>query len=177
MEEWRDIKGYEGLYQVSNFGRVRSLNRMDSIGRQRQGRILKPSSNEWGYPHVVLSKNGKHKTVRVHRLVAIAFLPNPDNLPEVNHKDENKYNNHVNNLEWCNHQYNNGYGTGPERRLKKIDRAKYKKAIWRISETGERVLYESLKAAAEDISGDASNICLCLKGKLKRHKGYSWEYA
>ena len=102
MEEWRDIQGYEGLYMVSNLGRVKSLN----YHRTGKERIMKPSDNGHGYLFVVLCKDGKDKNCRINRLVAQAFLPNPDNLPEVNHKDENKYNNCVENLEWCDRSYN-----------------------------------------------------------------------
>jgi hypothetical protein len=118
MEEWRDIKGYEGLYQVSNLGRVKSLSR--TIERSKYGsifvseKILSTNSTK-GYLYVSLCKCGKQKRVRVHRLVAEAFIPNQDNLPEVNHKDENKENNAVSNLEWCTNKYNCNYGTGRER--------------------------------------------------------------
>ena len=106
IEEFRDIPGYEGLYEVSNLGRVRSL---------ETERILKPSKNTWGYLFVSLYKNGIKKAVRIHRLVALAFIPNPDNLPCINHKDEDKTNNTVDNLEWCDDKYNANYGTRNER--------------------------------------------------------------
>lgn len=104
MEDWKDIKGYEGEYQISSCGRVRSL---------KTNRVLK--LYEGDYSRVCLCKNGVKKTWKVHRLVADAFIPNPDNLPEINHKDENKYNNCVENLEWCSKVYNNNYGTKTER--------------------------------------------------------------
>ena len=93
-EEWRPIKGYEGLYKVSNMGRVKSL----YYGKER---ILKTRNGLHGYKHVILSKQATKKTSRVHRLVAEAFIPNPMNLPVVNHLDGNKHNNCVFNLEWC----------------------------------------------------------------------------
>jgi len=96
IEEWKDIPGYEGLYEVSNLGRVR-----------RNGKILKPSKNRYGYFQLVLSKDGTKRTFTIHRLVAYAFINNPDNLPCINHKDEDKTNNAVNNLEWCDSRYNN----------------------------------------------------------------------
>lgn len=121
MEEWKDIKNYEGLYQISNFGRVKSLARekkhsYDSIAHLKE-KILNPL-NINNYQRVVLRKDNKGTNKFVHRLVAEAFLDNPYNYKEVNHKDENPQNNNANNLEWCNHQYNMNYGTINERRSK-----------------------------------------------------------
>ena len=121
MEEiWKDIEGYEGLYQVSNLGRVRSLDRMveysDGTKRLHRGRVLKAAADKDGYDRVILSTPSGHKNRLVHRLVAQAFIPNPEHLPEVNHKDENKRNNVVSNLEWCTDKYNVNYGTGLKRR-------------------------------------------------------------
>lgn len=98
VEVWKDIEGYEGLYQVSNMGRVKSL---------IKGIILKQWTDKDGYRQVGLLK----KTFKVHRLVAKAFIENPDDLPLVNHKDENKANNNITNLEWCTNEYNLSYGT------------------------------------------------------------------
>lgn len=111
MEIWKDIKGYEGLYQVSNLGRVKSLN---YLGHHKE-MIKKPSLQKKTtmkssqYYQTVLYKNGKAKTVTVHRLVAEAFIPNPDNLPQVNHIDHNPLNNKVDNLEWCTAKYNSNH--------------------------------------------------------------------
>ena len=102
-EEWRDIEGYEGLYQVSNLGRVKSLNYRGCKGNIS---ILKPRLTKKGYETINLCKDGKVKNVRIHRLVAQSFISNPNNLPVVNHKDENKLNNNVDNLEWCTCQDN-----------------------------------------------------------------------
>ena len=108
-EIWKDIEGYEGYYQVSNFGNVRSVDRVieysDGVKRLRKGRILKPYKNRDGYLTCDLRKNSKHKISKIHRLVSEAFIPNPSNLPEVNHKDEDKTNNCVDNLEWCTRSY------------------------------------------------------------------------
>ena len=110
-EIWRPIEGYEGLYEVSSYGRVRSLDKYVKSGygsyRLRKGKILSPGIRPDGYLVVSL----QYKMFRVHRLVAQAFILNPDNLPQVNHKDENKANNRVDNLEWCDSKYNNNYGT------------------------------------------------------------------
>lgn len=109
MEKWKDVFGYEGLYQVSDAGRVRSLdiNRVDKLGRKlkKKGRILK-GIEVMGYLKVNLWKGGVMKIHAVHRLVAIAFIPNPEGKPQINHKDGNKENNHVSNLEWCTHSEN-----------------------------------------------------------------------
>ena len=110
MEIWKDITGYEELYQISNYGRVRSLDRYDSMGRFKEGIMLKTYDNGNGYKKITLYKNGLCKTFSVHRLVAIAFIPNDNNLPQINHKDENPSNNHVDNLEWCTNEYNSNYG-------------------------------------------------------------------
>lgn len=98
-EEWRDIKGYEGLYQVSNMGRVKSLERKDSLGRPIKERILRPAPTTMGYPMVVLCTGGNKKNWAVHRLVCKAFCDNPENKPEVNHINENKTDNRVENLD------------------------------------------------------------------------------
>ena len=130
-EIWKDIKGYEQLYQISNFGRVRSLNKTLKNRFsffKRNGIILNPLKLTKGYLGVRLYHQSKGETKRIHRLVAEAFIPNPDNLPCVNHKDENKENNCVDNLEWCSIEYNNNYGTRNERIGKTIVKInKYKK--------------------------------------------------
>lgn len=107
MEEWRAVPGYEGLYEVSNMGNVRNV---------RRNTLLRLTKTNYGYIQVDLYKNGIKTGLKVHRLVAQAFLPNPDNLPQVNHKDEDKTNNNVTNLEWCTVKYNNNYGTKNIRR-------------------------------------------------------------
>ena len=120
-EIWKDIVGYEGLYQVSNLGNVKSLDRKRFNGRvmaNKKGEVIKQNISKRGYCFLPLSKEGVRKNMLVHRLVAIAFLPNPDNLPQVNHKDEDKQNNSLYNLEWCDAQYNNNYGTACERHSK-----------------------------------------------------------
>lgn len=125
-EIWVDVPNYEGLYQISNFGNVKSLSRYvgTSSGRRKtKERLLKPSVSEAGYYRVCFSKDCSNKRFFVHRLVAIAFIPNPHNLPQINHKDENPSNNTVDNLEWCDAKYNNNYGE----RMKKAAAATSKK--------------------------------------------------
>ena len=112
IEEWRDVVGFEGLYQVSNLGRVKGLDRLvdtniNNVNRRiHKGKLLKPQFNNKGYKRVNLCKNGNINWAFVHRLVAEAFIPNPNNYPVVNHKDENPKNNCVENLEWCTQKYN-----------------------------------------------------------------------
>lgn len=118
-EIWRPVKGYEGLYEVSNEGRVKSLERYSvRFGHQKElidEKIISPRKSGSGYMLVSLSKQGERKTKSIHRLVAQAFIPNPKSFPFINHKDENKTNNHVDNLEWCTPKYNVNYGTGRKR--------------------------------------------------------------
>ena len=126
IEEWRPVVGYEGLYEVSNTGRVRSVDRYVKTCygsyRLHKGKVLSPGIRPDGYLVVSL----QYRMFRVHRIVAEAFLPNPDNLPQVNHKDEDKSNNRVDNLEWCDSKYNNNYGTA---RIRERD-TKMKNGWW-----------------------------------------------
>ena len=123
MEEiWKPVKGFEGYYEVSNLGRVRSVDRLVKYSNGQihlhKGRILSPGLvHKLGYLQVALCNNGKIKHKMVYRLVAEAFIPNPDNLPQVNHKDENAFNNCVENLEWCTIEYNINYGTRTQKAI------------------------------------------------------------
>lgn len=119
METWKDIKGYEGLYQISNLGRVKNI---------KKQKILNPL-NINNYLKVVLSKKGKVQNKYIHRLVAETFIPNDNNYKEINHKDENSLNNCLSNLEWCNHKYNINYGTGNLRRSISEKKTKSKESI------------------------------------------------
>ena len=177
-EEWRAVPGYEGLYEVSNMGRVRSLDYLvrTQYGRFRRikGRILKSGIASNGYCMVVLSK-GKSKTI--HRLVASVFLPNPDNLPIVNHKDEDKTNNCVNNLEWCSSKYNNNYGTLKERREKSNNYNRI--AVDKFDLYGNYICtYRSISQAARAVGVKYQSICACLKNPEHKHTagGYKWKY-
>lgn len=117
-EEWKDVVGFEGYYKVSNLGNVISLRRKF----MRTEHLMSPAVTPYGYAVVCLRKPDIKTTVKVHRLVAQAFIPNPDNLPQVNHKDEDKLNNCVDNLEWCDSKYNINYGTVVQRRIETIAR-------------------------------------------------------
>ena len=164
-EEWRDIEGYEGLYQVSNLGRVRSLN---CRGHKGCMGILTPRLDGKGYEMVALYKEGKARNIKVHRLVAQAFIPNPNNYPQVNHKDENKTNNDVKNLEWCTNEYNHNYGTRNER----VGKSLSKKVI--CITTGE--IFNSMREACRKYNISVGSMTECCQGKRKTVGGYKWEY-
>lgn len=115
QEIWKDISGYEGLYQVSNLGNVKRLERICNDGRIVKEKTMKTTIANNNYKMVIFEINSVRKGFLVHRLVAQAFIPNPDNLPQINHKDENKLNNCVDNLEWCSAKYNNNYGSKPHK--------------------------------------------------------------
>lgn len=175
MEEWRDIEGYEGSYMVSNTGKVKALQRV--IVRER---ILKPGI-VGGYERVNLYDENGAKQEYVHRLVAKAFLDNPESLPYINHKDEDKRNNNVDNLEWCTPAYNVNYGTSIERRTKHTDHSRInrarKKKVYQYSLKGEFMReYESLSECAHVNNYCMSNISkVCRQGKGSAY-GYIFRY-
>ena len=168
-EEWRPLVGYEGYYMVSNLGNVKSLN-YRGTGKEK---ILKPQKTGDSYLQVHLYLDGKGKFYLVHRLVAQAFLPNPDNLPEVNHKDENPKNNNVDNLEWCTSKYNSNYGTRNQRVAEKIS-----KPVLAIDKrTGLILKFVSSIEAERETGIDQSNIIKCCKGKRNSCGCFYWMYA
>lgn len=182
QEEWRDINGYEGLYQVSNLGRIKSLDRKvkgkNGIVQSLHGKILSLQFDKDRYYMVILSKNGKETDHKVHRLVAQAFIPNPYHYPEVNHKDENKQNNRVDNLEWCTAKYNTNYGTAMRRMVLHHHVPKNNassKAAYQYTKEGKFV--KEWPSIRETIRAGFKDTCSCCLGKTKSCKGYIWKYA
>lgn len=175
-EIWKDIEGYEGLYQVSNMGRVRSLDRKDARGHRIKGKMLADCRTRCGYRMVGLHQGGNAKCWLIHRLVAMAFLDNPSNLPEVNHKDENKANNAVSNLEWCTAFYNNTYNGRHKRAGKRIAKA-LGRPIYVVSGSGHRYYFESAKKAAEILELKRQGVSKCFRGECKQHHGFTFEWA
>ena len=168
MEQWKDII-YEKDYQISNLGRIKSF----KWGKER---ILKQSQCMNGYYYVGLSKNGIVKTYQVHRLVAEAFIDNPDNLPQVNHKDENPQNNVVSNLEWCDAKYNNNYGTRNKRIGKSNTNGKLSKPVLQYTLDGQFVKEWSSTMECKRNGYNQSHIIECCRKNRKTHKGFIWRY-
>lgn len=181
MEEtWKDIENYPN-YQVSNFGRIKSKERYarthihnkDGMRKVKET-ILKTLHNRRGYLRTTLyNENGRYQCF-IHRLVAQAFIPNPNNLPAVNHKDENKLNNCVDNLEWCDNKYNNNYGTRGERISKtKIENCNKAKPVICIE---LNKTFSSIMEAQRQLNINNSHISRCCLGKEKTAGGYHWKY-
>lgn len=170
-EIWKDIPEFEGLYQVSNLGKVKSFQGSTKYGKPKE-MILRPCLINSGYHVVTLySKNRTKRKFQVHRLVAEAFIQNPNNLPCVNHKDENKINNSVNNLEWCTYQYNNNYGTA---RIRATDTN---------SNSVKQSTLDGVAVAVYRSASIAASILGCSDAVLRKWcrdgigGGYSWEYS
>lgn len=176
QEEWKPIVGYEGLYEVSNFGQIKSLERITNNNIHISEHIQTQRIGETGYMYVGLCKEGVKANKRVHRIVAIAFVPNPENKPQVNHKDENKQNNNADNLEWVTGTENINYGTAIQRAHEK-DCSPLTKKVLQIDKNGEIVAeYASQSIAAKAFNTSAGNISNCCKGRCKTVRGYSWRY-
>lgn len=166
-EEWRDIEDYPN-YQVSNLGRVKSLGN----DKNRKEKILKGGKNIWGYLYVSLWKEGKGKNYTIHKLVAQSFLDNPNNLLEINHIDEDKTNNCVENLEYCDRSYNNNFGTRNKRAS-----ASCRKPILQFSKEGEFIKkWNSIVEVKKDLGFNQSNISSCCRGRYKTAYGFIWKY-
>lgn len=175
MEEvYKDIEGYEGLYQVSNLGNVKSL--VDNKGVARE-KILKPGIVSNGYLQVNLCKNKTIKHFLVHRLVANAFLPNPNNFPIINHKDECKTNNVVSNLEWCTYKYNLEYNNGQKRRAEsRRNDPNRSKQVYQYSKELELITVWESTAECGRNGYNEGHVASCCRGEIKSHKGYIWRY-
>lgn len=190
-EQWKDIKGYEGFYQISNFGKVRSLKRYRRNGKSgyiQFGKILKVQSNKQGYQSVTLYKEGRPKRISLHRLVAQAFISNPLKLPQINHRDENPSNNQVDNLEWCTAKYNNNYGNHnlnlsntlkhTNKQIAIVNGKKASKPVLQFTLSGELVKkYPSQVEAARSNEIRQDGISDCCRGKTKKYKGFVWKFA
>lgn len=167
MEVFKDVAGYEGQYKIGNRGTLWS-----EISHKK----LRPNTDKYGYEYYVLCVNGKRKTVKAHRLVAMAFLPNENNLPSVNHKDENKVNNAVENLEWCDVLYNNRYGSRNRRiRESQINHPAFSKKVLCV-ETGE--VFASAHEASRRTGINRGNIGSACIGRKKHSTagGYHWRF-
>ena len=174
-EIWKDIKDYEGLYQVSNLGRVKSLERLAKSNNNNyrivKKKFLKKYEDKDGYIKVSLNKNAKSKAYAMHRLIAEAFIPNPNNYPCINHKDENKQNNNLENLEWCTVKYNNNYGT-------RIQRCKQKNQIpiEQYDLNGNLIKkWISAKEVYNKLGYDFSMIRKCCNNKTYKAYDYIWK--
>ena len=177
IEIWKPVVGLEDYYMVSSIGRVRSLDREvnDRRGsRLIKGVILRTSKTRGDYECVSLYKDGKKRTKTIHRLVCEAFIPNPNNLPEVNHKDENKNNNSVSNLEWCTSEYNLNYGTRSKR-----SGEKHRKPIIQFAKDGVLIRkWECATEAGAELNINPSLIISCCKNRKhnKSAGNYIWRY-
>lgn len=185
IEIWKDIKGYEGFYQVSNLGRVKSLERdvyhpRGTIIRHMEEKILVQNIGKLGYAYVNLNLNGKRKTIKTHRLVAEAFIPNPENKPQVNHKDEVKSNNVVDNLEWCSAQENANYGTRIQRQ-KQTYKDNYKngknKVVKKVFCVELNKTFDCITSAQEELGIWRSAIAKVCTGKQNTAGGFHWKFA
>lgn len=170
-EVWKNIPGFEGLYQASSLGRIRSLDmkvkyKNTSSTALKKGKILSPKTTNKGYLEVVLMKNSVRHVKRVHRLVALAFIPNPENYTTINHINENKKDNSIESLEWCTVRHNCEAYTAS------------RNVVYQYNLEGKLIkIWHSLTRAAEDVGGDKTGIQHCCCAKLKTYKGFIWSYS
>ena len=166
LEQWKGIPGYNGKYQISNLGRVKSF------CRSKAGQTIKPKYS-LGYAQTLCYKYGKGKTFAIHRLVAELFIPNPNNLPQINHLDETKLNNRVDNLEWCTAKQNINYGTRNERA---VSNRRFG-PVFVITKPGHHYWFKNAATATRAVGGKQQSVYACLHGKQSGHRGFHFEYA
>lgn len=185
-EIWKNVNGFEERYKISNMGRVKSL--MDSNNNKRE-KILKQYLDKNGYLRLLFSKNGKLKNFSVHRLVAEAFIQNPNNYCQVNHKNEDKTDNRVNNLEFCDAKYNTNYGTGIKRRVTSTDykaigrknSEKLSKKVFQYNKNGTLInVWQSIKDCGKNGFHEGA-VSQCCRNCFNRegnnvYKGFIWSY-
>lgn len=182
MEEiWKDVVGYENYYQVSNLGNVRSKDRVVNTWHGvilKKGRMIKQSICNNGYYSVCFQVNNIKKQCLVHRIVAQAFIPNLDNMPYINHKDENRLNNNIENLEWCTAKYNINYGTCKERRNEtKRDKCKLSKTTLQYNLEGTLIKeWKSTKEIERELGFSNQGVSACCRGIRKSFNGFIWKY-
>lgn len=181
QEIWKDIQGYEGLYKISNLGNVKSMN----YARRGYAKILTPKKNNCGRLWVELTNCGNKKQFLIHRLVAMAFIPNPNNYPQINHIDENPQNNKVENLEWCTREYNIEYYLerhNPKKREVKNYSSKYNKRIDlkvnQYTKDGELIrIWNNSRQVQTELGWNDWSISECCRNKRKTAYGFVWQYA
>ena len=167
-EIWKDIEGFEGKYQISSMGRVKSLN-FKLTGKEQ---IMSLKVNKYGYKQILLYKDKKYKTFLIHRLVAQAFIPNPENKPEIDHINTNKTDNRVENLDWCTAEYNHNYGTRNDRIAKALS-----KPVLQFSKTDEFIKkWNSIMDIKRELNISHQNISKCCLGKIKTAYKFKWGY-
>ncbi|MDR3596674.1 NUMOD4 domain-containing protein [Clostridium sp.] len=199
MEIWKDIVGYKKSYQVSNLGNIRSKDRYittkKGVIKPCKGVMIKQHLNKNGYKFLKLKVNGISKNFETHRLVAQAFIPNPNNHPCVNHMDENPLNNNLDNLEWCTFKYNSNYGTRNEKRIKHTNFENFRKGsvsketLLKRAKSQSKTVYQYDKnlnlikiwQSARECARNGFNqghISACCRkdANFKSHKGYIWSY-
>ena len=178
MEIWKPIKNYENLYEISNLGRIRKIGGKNQFGNYKVDKMITPYKNEKGYLRVGLSKNNQRKVIKLHRLVAEAYIPNPDNLPEINHKDGNKLHNCVDNLEWCTHKQNIKHSW--ENNLSKAKYSKENFSSKKVKQYDKDLNFikewNCMSDVERELGISTSHISQVCNGKRKTAGGYKWSF-